>query len=207
MGADSREQHFTETLSANANTACLGYRGNRRTPALESITIDSLMYGTGARAYIDQWGGNPPTGPVLPQRASDGASGYAGKRPATREARLAIFAEAVEILTKEWSRPLRVDDVARRVATSPRQLQRIFAEVAGLGFRSYLRRLRMARAADLLATTDLPVKEIGRRVGYGDASQFSKAFKRSYGVCPSKSRGDDAGAPTGKWRVGPSPSS
>jgi transcriptional regulator GlxA family with amidase domain len=149
------------------------------------------MHGTEARTHIDQWRGSPPTGPVLPQRASNGASGDAGKRPATREARLAIFAEAVEILTKEWSHPLRLDDVARRVATSPRQLQRIFADVAGLGFQSYLRLLRMARASDLLATTDLPVKEIGRLVGYGDASQFSKTFKRMYGVCPSKSRGDD----------------
>lgn len=164
------------------------------------------MSGTEARAYIDQWGGTPLTRSALPQRGSGDASGRAGRRPATEEARLAIFAEAVEILAKEWARPLRIDDVARRVATSPRQLQRIFADVAGLGFRSYLRRLRMARAADLLATTALPVKEIARRVGYGDASQFSKAFKRSYGVSPSQLRTMTRRRAESR-RVGPSPDS
>jgi transcriptional regulator GlxA family with amidase domain len=119
---------------------------------------------------------------------------------------LAIFAEAVEILANESSRPLRIAEVAGLVATSPRQLQRIFADVAGVGFRSYLRRLRMYKAAELLATTALPVKEIARRVGYGDASQFSKAFKRTYGLSPSEARAMARGRREQSGRVGPSPS-
>jgi transcriptional regulator GlxA family with amidase domain len=117
-----------------------------------------------------------------------GRSVPSGRRAGTHEARLAIFAEATEILAGEYPRPLRIDDVARRVATSPRQLQRVFAEVGGVGFRSYLMRLRMSHAADLLATTAIPISEVARRVGYRDASQFSKAFKRTYGVNPSESR-------------------
>lgn len=50
----------------------------------------------------------------------------------------------------------------------------------------------MSHARDLLATTDLPVKEIATRVGYGDPSQFSKAFKDAYGASPSDSRGREA---------------
>jgi AraC-like DNA-binding protein len=109
-------------------------------------------------------------------------------RPATREVYGTIFEEARGILASEFARPLRIEDVARRTATSPRQLQRVFAEVSGIGFRSYLRRIRMRRAAQLLATTDLPVKEVTRQVGYRDASQFSKAFRRAYGVSPSQFR-------------------
>jgi transcriptional regulator GlxA family with amidase domain len=165
------------------------------------------MTGTEARAYIDQWDGGPLRRAALPQQASHGASGRASRRPATQESRLAIFAEAVEILADESSRPLRIDEVAGRVATSPRQLQRIFADVAGIGFRSYLRRLRMSKAADLLATTPIPVKEIARRVGYGDASQFSKAFKRTYGVSPSQCRTMARARREQSGRVGPSPTS
>jgi transcriptional regulator GlxA family with amidase domain len=110
------------------------------------------------------------------------------RRESTKQAYGSIFDEAAEILASEFSRPNKVEDVARRVATSPRQLQRVFAEVDGRGFRSYLRRIRMCRAAELLATTDLPVKEIAQRVGYRDASQFSKAFKRTRGVTPSEAR-------------------
>jgi transcriptional regulator GlxA family with amidase domain len=112
----------------------------------------------------------------------------AGIRPATREARHAIFADAVEIIAAEYSRPIRIEEISRRVATSPRQLQRVFADISGRGFRVHLRAVRMARATELLATTDLPVKEIATRVGYDDPSQFSKAFKRTYGVSPSQMR-------------------
>jgi transcriptional regulator GlxA family with amidase domain len=110
------------------------------------------------------------------------------RREATKEAYGSIFQEAVEILASEFDRPTTVEDVARRLATSPRQLQRVFAEEHGLGFRAYLRRLRMCRAEELLATTDLPVREVAQRAGYRDASQFSKAFKRARGVTPSQSR-------------------
>jgi two-component system, response regulator YesN len=110
------------------------------------------------------------------------------RRESTKEAYGSIFDEAAEIMSSEFSRPYKVEDVARRVATSPRQLQRVFAEVHGLGFRAYLRGIRMCRAAELLATTDLPVKEVAQRVGYRDASQFSKAFKRTRGVTPSEAR-------------------
>lgn len=111
-----------------------------------------------------------------------------GSRPATQEARQAIFADAVEIIAAEYSRPIRIEEISRRVATSPRQLQRVFADIGGSGFRSHLRAVRMARATELLATTDLPVKEIATRVGYDDPSQFSKAFKHTYGMSPSQMR-------------------
>jgi AraC-like DNA-binding protein len=52
----------------------------------------------------------------------------------------------------------------------------------------------MAHASELLATTQLPVKQIARRVGYDDPSQFSKAFKRTYGVSPSELRATTAGS-------------
>jgi AraC-like DNA-binding protein len=46
----------------------------------------------------------------------------------------------------------------------------------------------MARAAELLTSTDVPVGEVGRRVGYRQASQFTKAFKRTYAETPSAFR-------------------
>ena len=105
-------------------------------------------------------------------------------RPATRQLRQAIFEDAVEILEAEYSRPPTIEEVARRVATSPRQLQRVFEEVGG--YRAYLRRIRLSRAAALLARTDLTVTEVAARVGYGELSQFSKAFRRAYGLSPSQ---------------------
>ena len=78
---------------------------------------------------------------------------------------------------------------------SPRQLQRIFTDRAGMGFRSYLTLVRMSSAAELLAGTDMPVKEVAERVGYRDASQFTKAFKRTHAVSPTQWRSRRREAP------------
>jgi AraC family transcriptional regulator, regulatory protein of adaptative response / methylphosphotriester-DNA alkyltransferase methyltransferase len=110
------------------------------------------------------------------------------RRRSTHEAHLAIFDQAAAIIASEFSRPLRIEDVAQGLAVSPRHLQRVFSDVAGVGFRSYLRRVRMCHAAELLRETSIPAKEVGRRVGYRDPSQFSKAFKRTYGVSPTQVR-------------------
>jgi len=46
----------------------------------------------------------------------------------------------------------------------------------------------MTRAAELLATSDLTVREVGSRVGYRQPAQFAKAFNRVDGAPPSRYR-------------------
>jgi transcriptional regulator GlxA family with amidase domain len=77
--------------------------------------------------------------------------------------------------------------VAHRIATSRRQLQRVFAE-QGTSFRRELQRVRMAHAAALLRQQALPVAAVARAVGYRQAAQFSKAFRRHHGHPPSEAR-------------------
>ena len=111
------------------------------------------------------------------------------KRPATIERRHALFREAVTVIEAEYARAVSLDDVARRVATSRRQLQRAFAEAGETSFRACLQRVRMKRAAELLREGSRPVGEVAAAVGYRQAAQFAKAFRRHYGVPPSSFRG------------------
>ena len=82
---------------------------------------------------------------------------------------------------------IQVDDVAREIATSRRQLQRVFEEVGETTFREELARIRMVRAAELL-DTPLAIRDIAHRVGYRQPAQFAKAFRRVHGVTPSAYR-------------------
>ena len=109
-------------------------------------------------------------------------------RAATQELRAAIFGEAASLVRAECDRGITADDLARRLGTSPRQVRRVFAEAGGTTFRAGLLETRMARAAELLATTELPVAEIADRVGYSGPSQFTKAFRRAYDATPSEHR-------------------
>jgi AraC family transcriptional regulator, regulatory protein of adaptative response / methylphosphotriester-DNA alkyltransferase methyltransferase len=115
-------------------------------------------------------------------------------RPATLQLRAALLADADALIDAELDRPLQLDDVAHRIATSRRQLQRVYAELAGTSFRERVTQRRMDHAAGLLRTTDLPVRTIAERVGYRQAAQFAKAFRRVYGIAPHAYRARAAGA-------------
>ncbi len=118
----------------------------------------------------------------------------APQRPATVERRRALFFEAAAIIDSEYQTKLALDDVARRVATSRRQLQRAFAEAGETSFRSYLQRIRMDRAAELLRNGSWPVNRVAAAVGYRQPAQFAKAFRRHHGESPSSLR-DGAAEP------------
>ncbi len=111
------------------------------------------------------------------------------KRPATALRRRTIFLEAKAIIDAEYRKKLQLDDVAHRVATSRRQLQRAFAEAGETSFRDYLQRVRMEHAADLLRDGSAPVNEVAHAVGYRQPAQFAKAFRRHHGAPPSSFRG------------------
>ena len=111
------------------------------------------------------------------------------QRIATPGRRATLLAEATLAIELRHPDPtLGLDDVAREIATSSRQLQRVFSELAGSAFRDELAAVRMQHGAALLQTTDLPVSEIAHRVGYRQAAQFAKAFRRHHGLSPSALR-------------------
>ncbi|WP_354700752.1 hypothetical protein DSM112329_01039 [Paraconexibacter sp. AEG42_29] len=116
-------------------------------------------------------------------------------RPLTISLRRELYVEVREYLDERFGESdLTLDDVARAVASSRRQVQRLFEE-DGDTFRAYLTRLRMERAADLLVHTRTPVRDIARHVGYRQSAQFAKAFRRYGGVTPLQWRNQRGGSP------------
>ncbi len=114
--------------------------------------------------------------------------GPKAKRPATVQRRRDLFLDAARIIEDEFPDKLALDDLARRVATSRRQLQRAFAEAGETSFRAYLQRVRMERAAELLRGSVAPVNQVASAVGYRQPAQFAKAFRRHHGAPPSTFR-------------------
>lgn len=110
------------------------------------------------------------------------------QRPATIRHRTSLYEDAVEIVEAEFQSDLSLDDIARRVASSRRQLQRAYAEIGRTTFREHLTAVRMDRAAGMLHSRGLTVREIARRVGYRQPAQFAKAFRRHHGLAPSDFR-------------------
>ncbi|HEX6666773.1 MAG TPA: helix-turn-helix transcriptional regulator [Solirubrobacterales bacterium] len=78
-------------------------------------------------------------------------------------------------------------EVAEDLGCSTRQLQRVFREVGGTDFRSFLLRVRMEQAYRLLSRKKdgLTVRAAARAVGYREASGLRQQFVRFYGYNPS----------------------
>jgi AraC family transcriptional regulator, regulatory protein of adaptative response / methylphosphotriester-DNA alkyltransferase methyltransferase len=109
-------------------------------------------------------------------------------RPATIRQRASLFEDATAVVQRDFATDLSLDEVARKIATSRRQLQRIYAEVGNTTFRDQLTQVRMERAADLLNLNGVTVREVASRVGYRQAAQFAKAFRVHHGMSPSEYR-------------------
>jgi AraC-like DNA-binding protein len=82
--------------------------------------------------------------------------------------------------------PLTVARVAESARCSETTAQRLFARHVGESIQSWIRRMRLREAAALLRTTGLRVSEVAQLVGYSDPLYFSRAFRRAYGVAPSR---------------------
>lgn len=107
---------------------------------------------------------------------------------ATEQRRRALLRAAHSIIRERYRDPdLDLRAVAAAAGTSPRHLQRVFAELAGEDFRSYLLRVRMQQARRLLTRepNPVPARWVAGRVGYRGASGLRQAFTRYYGYPPS----------------------
>ncbi|HSI07905.1 MAG: helix-turn-helix domain-containing protein [Rariglobus sp.] len=78
--------------------------------------------------------------------------------------------------------------VARLVRMSPPAFSRFFRKAMGKTFQSYLTDLRLGIACRQLLETDRRVSEIAYAVGFGNLSNFNRAFRNSRNVSPREFR-------------------
>ena len=81
-----------------------------------------------------------------------------------------------------------VRELAELVSLSPAHLQRLFKRRLRVNIRDLLVEQRLQSAARLLTSSDLPIKEISYRVGYGHHSSFVRAFQRRFSLAPKHYR-------------------
>jgi AraC-like DNA-binding protein len=70
---------------------------------------------------------------------------------------------------------------------SAQYLGRMFQQHTGTAFRSYLRYVRMFRAAKLL-TSGIPLKQVAKRLSYTDLDNFRRDFQKAIGISPTRYR-------------------
>ena len=102
---------------------------------------------------------------------------------------------AMDILDREYSEDWNLDRLTERLSTSHSTLLKVFRESLGETPISYLWKLRLVKAHELLLNSSFNLTEIALMVGFGNSQSFSAAFKRLFGVSPIKVRKKETSIP------------
>jgi AraC-like DNA-binding protein len=96
---------------------------------------------------------------------------------------------AVAYVQQQYRHPaISLADVARAAGVSRCHLARLLRRLTRRSFLEHLHALRIGDARRLLAGSTLSVKEIAAAVGYNDATQFCRQFRRAEGMSPGSYR-------------------
>lgn len=103
-----------------------------------------------------------------------------------------IVQKAEDYIARHYMEPIKLEQVAQAVNLSKYYFSRFFKRKKGMSFTEYVTQVRVDCAKELLASTQLSVKEIAYQSGFRDPNYFSKLFKRITGVNPSEFRNPGA---------------
>lgn len=91
-------------------------------------------------------------------------------------------------LREHLTSPVRLPELAELAGFSTSHFSARFRAFTGYSVIEYVKRLRLARARQLLLTTDRTIAEIAAAVGYPDSFYFSRVFRCVNGISPSAFR-------------------
>ena len=134
--------------------------------------------------------GNKPsgTGPCEPQGAE--ARGVRRHQRETQgDPRIAVVMDWIE------RNPFaRIEDLSRLVNLSRSRLSHLFKAEKGISLNTFLSNRRVDRAAYLLRSTEMRIKEITYDAGFKQVPSFVRAFQRRFGASPSRYRRQPLGS-------------
>lgn len=92
--------------------------------------------------------------------------------------------KALEYINEHFCEKISLEDVSNHVYCNPTYLSRTIKHSTGLSFTNYLNSLRLTRAEQLLAGSDLTIQEIAGKTGYNSLGYFYRKFKEKNGCSP-----------------------
>jgi AraC-like DNA-binding protein len=99
-----------------------------------------------------------------------------------------ITRRIVDIVEQQYDQDISLDYCAAVMNFNPAYISRVFKKEMGVSFSEYISEYRMNIAKNLLATTEMKVSDIGRKVSYTNISAFIRTFRRTFGLTPGQYR-------------------
>jgi YesN/AraC family two-component response regulator len=137
-----------------------------------------------ANDYLDK----PFTATQLLERVQELTA--TGPRPTHIAERIRAFIE------RQYMHDWTVENLAKALDLSVRTMRQVFRRTYGRQPTEFLEEVRIEKACELLATTDLPIGQVASRVGFRDRHYFTRVFHQRVGKSPRVYRTDQRRDPT-----------
>lgn len=115
-----------------------------------------------------------------------GPQGAILRQLATTETKIPQIKKAIIFIRENYVSSLIVEDIARLVGMSYSSFYRRFKAATGISPLQYQKNLRLCEARRLLMTEPTTASSVAFSVGYQSISQFSREYKRTFGVPPMR---------------------
>lgn len=94
----------------------------------------------------------------------------------------------LHFVDKHYDERLTLSDIAKQYHINYYYLSHFFKNISGVSFQEYLTRVRLNKSLQRLSDPQKTITEIAYEVGFPNAKAYTTAFKKKYGVQPSKYR-------------------
>ena len=112
-----------------------------------------------------------------------------------RQSDIPRFHEAKRVLVNNLESSPTIEQLSRLVGINRTKLKAGFRELFGETIQEYRTRVRLAEARRLIEETELQMAEIGRKIGFNHAANFTQTIKRHFGLRPLELRKRYTGQP------------
>lgn len=175
-----------ESCGFHGSNRVLRQEADRRTRVLYRHVYQSLREG-GAMAAVEAAGYLQ----LLFSAYGSKAAGLEGNVERSENGGETLVRQVTHYLSAQFAMPVSIEQMAETLGYNRAYLSRVFKRATGMTPVTFLLRLRIDKARQLLRERpELTVEQIAASVGIPDALYFSKQFKRIYEQSPSSYRRD-----------------
>jgi two-component system response regulator YesN len=99
-----------------------------------------------------------------------------------------IVGQVIAFMHENYMTNIGIGQIAERLNITPNYLSTLFHKKTGINFLTYLKKIRMLKAKELLTDPNIQVHQVAEQVGYFSPRHFARLFAEHYGCLPSEYR-------------------
>lgn len=94
--------------------------------------------------------------------------------------------DVIDYINEHYTENIFLDDLAQKYNISSKHLSKKIKQYLNIPFKDYITQLKINKAKELLAQSDITITELFSKVGFQDRISFTRAFKQKTGITPSE---------------------